>query len=482
MDVFQAIYERRSIRVFDTKKHIPEDVLVKILNASRYSLRIPTGEYPFRFVVVNDHETREMIALSAKEVSSMLFGASFEMFGQGHLWYLPEDTRLKVAEYTTTGELWTYPRTADLVLVPVYTRNAWVDTITNISEQADVFMQFLGMATQNMWLVAYKYGVGSAYNGMPLVDVRRRELVATQLGLPWSWEPTGALCFGYAEGKRYYGPARTGLEEVVFKETWGVPYERIAFRDSAYGPMEFPEKDVEKVIENLNLVDSFAEGDFPEWKLEKILDCAMWGPFPENFKNWRFLIVKDQESKDFIKGLVAEKIHAPWIHNWGEFLYSRMGHVEEDARLEEVEKLLSEGLGNWISGADTLILVLTTVFNWRDQPYPAIAANCCHMFTISTGCAVQNMMIGATVLDLGFNYDIWSCGDDRSASMLMDYFGVPQVTWIPLGVLGLGRPGKKSQPVSRRRLLDSIFYQGVWGAESKYEETYSQIRRGEKQR
>ncbi|MFH1350327.1 MAG: nitroreductase family protein [Pseudomonadota bacterium] len=480
MNVFQAIYERRSIRVFDTKKRIPEDVILKMLNATRYISRIPTGEYPFRFIVINDQETRELIAQSAKEVAAMLFGASFEVFGPGHLWYLPDSTRLKVAEYTTTGELWTYPRNADLVLVPVYTRGAWVDTITNLTDQIDIYMQYLGMATQNMWLVGYKYGVGSAYNGMPLLDVRRRESVATELGLPWSWEPTGALCFGFPEGKRYYGPARASLEQVVFTEYWGVPYERIAFRggDFQREKIEFPDKDVEEVVENLNFVDTFAPGDVPEWKIEKIMDCALWGPVPENFKNWRFVLIRDKESKAFIKKLAVEKIHVPWIHNWGEFLYSRMGHLPEDARLEAVERYLTDGLGKWIEEAETLILVLTTVFNWRDQPYPAMASNACHMFSISTGCVVQNMIVGATALDLGVNYEVWPCSDERSIALLMEYFGIPQTTWIPLGVLGIGRPGQKTGVVPLKRTLDSLFYQGVWGVHSDYEEKYRQLKEG----
>ena len=118
MNVFQAIFERRSIRVFDEDKKIPDDIVVKMMNAVRYISRIPTGEFPFRFVVVDEKETRETLAQSAKEVAMTMFGASFEVFGPGHLWYLPEETRLKVAEYTTTGDLWTYPREAALVTVP----------------------------------------------------------------------------------------------------------------------------------------------------------------------------------------------------------------------------------------------------------------------------------------------------------------------------------------------------------------------------
>lgn len=469
MDVFQTIYERRSIRVFEENATIPEDVLLKVFNAVRCTLPMPTGEYPFRFIVVNEDQTRELLALSAKEVSSMLFGSSFEVFGPGHLWYLPEKTRLKVAEYTTTGDLWTYSREASVVLVPVYTRGAWVDTITGLSDQIDIYMQYLGMAVQNMWLIGKKFGVGSAYNGMPLLDVRRREGIADQLALPWSWEPTGALCFGYPKQQRYYGPARTHLDEVVFQEYWGLPYERLAFRETNYKEIEFEEKDVEDVIENLNFVDSFEKGEVPEWKIEKVMDAALWGPVPENFKNWRFLLIRDLESKKFIEKLASDRIHVPWIHNWPEHLYSKMDHLAEKSRIQEVERFFDEGIGAWITSADTLVLVLTTVFNWRDQPYPAMGADCCHMFTISTGAVIQNMIVAASALNLGINYDVWSCSDTRGIAMLMEHFGIPQTTWIPLGVLGLGKSGIKKEFPPRKRSLNSIFYDGIWGNESNYE-------------
>ena len=478
MDVFQAIYERRSIRVYEEHKKIPDDIVAKIMNAARYIFRIPTGEFPVRFVVVDEKEARETLARSAKEVAMTMFGSSFEVFGPGHLWYLPEDTRLKVAEYTTTGDLWTYPREAALVTVPCYTQGGWVDSITNISDQIDFYLLYLGMAVQNMWLIGYKYGVGSAYNGMPLLDVRRREKIAELLGLPWSWDPTGALCFGYAMEKRYYGPARTAIEHCVFHDYWGVPHERLAFRGTDYENIEFPEKDVEEVIENLNFVDSFVPGEVPEWKIEKVLDTALWGPVPENFKNWRMILIKDKESKEFIKGLAEEEIHAPWIHNWGESNYSRMSHLEGGDKLKEVERFLTRGLGSWMTEADTLVLILTTTFNWRDQPYPGMASGSGHMFAISTGCVIQNMIVAASALDLGVAYDLWSCADQRLGSYLMDYFGIPQTTWIPLGVLGLGIPGEKSHQAPFKRSLDSLFYEEMWGVEGNFEEKYNQIKGG----
>ena len=62
---------------------------------------------------------------------------------------------------------------------------------------------------------------------------------------------------------------------------------------------------------------------------------------------------------------------------------------------------MQKGLGGWLTEADTLIIVLSCVFNWRDEPYPGLASAPNDMWAISTGACVQNMMIAATTLALG---------------------------------------------------------------------------------
>ena len=51
--------------------------------------------------------------------------------------------------------------------------------------------------------------------------------------------------------------------------------------------------EIEETLRNLNLVQSFGDRPVSPWMLEKILDTAIWGPVPENFKNWRFIVIKD---------------------------------------------------------------------------------------------------------------------------------------------------------------------------------------------
>ncbi|PIU56520.1 MAG: hypothetical protein COS88_02730 [Chloroflexi bacterium CG07_land_8_20_14_0_80_51_10] len=460
MDTFEAIYERRSIREFALDKKIPEEIVRRILDSAAYGMSAPGG-YPFwKMLVVRDKASGDLLADSAKEVAMLMFGASFEVFGPGHMWYMPRDTQLKVAEYTTTGELWTYPRTADVNFVPFLSKGAWTDTITSFSDDLPMLAQFLGFATQNMWLVGHKYGIGAAYNGMPLLDTRRREIMSEYLGVSWSWEATGCFSFGYPEAPRFFGPARPSPEGVIFSEYWGNPYLRIGLRESDYEREEVPETEIEETIRNLNLVSSFGDKPVPPWMLEKVLDVVIWGPVPENFKNWRFVIIRDKESKEFLQKLVGEKRSCPWYFSWPELQHSRAEHLPENQRVEQMEKTLDWGFGRWYTEADILILCLSTVLSWRDQPYPGFGATPMPMFSISTGCCIQNMLLAATALGLGVNYDPLPGGDPRSRELLMEYFGIPAISWQPLGVLGLGEAGER---VDLPRLpLETMVYDEYW--------------------
>ena len=460
MDTFEALYERRSIRDYvREKKEIPQDVLDRIIKSAYYSLPAPGGWFPWRFVMVRkDAEGKNQIAACAKEVAMTMFGASFEVFGPGHLWYMPGDTQLKVAEYTTTGELWEYPRDADVDFIPLLSKGAWIDSLGPHSPDLMLIAQFQGFATQNMWLVGHKYGVGAGYNGMPMLDERRRETNCELLAIPRSWDSTGCFSFGYGRAPRYFGPTRPALEGMTFAEYWGNPYRRMAFDDGAYEKMELPQTEIEDVIANLNYVENFEQGVIPRWQIEKVVDTALMGPMPEMLKNYRVIIIKDRETKEFLQKCLDEKRSSPWSFCWPELQHSRAAGAED--RMEEVEKVFNTGYGKWLGEADTLILIVSTFFSWIDQPDPGLAAGPQPMFGISTGCCIQNMMIAASALGLGMNYETIITGDSRTREVMMDYFGIPN-SWWPLGILALGKAGKKAE--IKRPPLEQLFYDEYWG-------------------
>ena len=169
MDTFDAIHRRRAIRDFDPGKQIPDKALELILDSARYALPTPEGILPWRFIMLRDQESKEFMADCAKEVAQTMFGSSFETFGPGHLWYLPVDTQIRVAENTATGELWRYPRDAAVNFVPTLNTGSWTDSVIPFTDDIEIISQYLGFAAQNMWLVARSVDVGAGFNAMPSV-------------------------------------------------------------------------------------------------------------------------------------------------------------------------------------------------------------------------------------------------------------------------------------------------------------------------
>jgi nitroreductase len=461
MDTFEALYNRRSIRGFDRTKKIPEGIVEKILQASGYALSWPGNYFPWRLIIIRDQEMKDLLGNCAKEVAKVIFGGSFELFGLGHLWYLPKDTQLAVAEYTTTGELWEYPRDSYITIIPTISDGGWQDTITSLTEYHMTLSQYLGFATQNMWLVGHSYGVGAGYNGMPLVDSRRREVVSEYLGIPPSWIATGAFSFGYAKEPRYFGPTRPPLEGMVFSEYWGNPYVRAGLRGARYEANELPKTDLEETIKNINLVRSFGQAPVPDWMLERIMDVAIWGPVPENFKAWRLIIIRDEESKKFLQDCVKYKANDPWTYKYPELQYGRLSHIPKEDRVAEIEKMFDRGFGDWFTQADVLILVVSGYVSWRDQPNASMSPGQAPMYCIACGNCTQNMMIAATALGLGLNYDPLIGGDGRVQDRVFDYFGIPGGTWLLHGILGLGEAGEKEDVV--RPKLEELVFDEQWG-------------------
>ena len=214
METFKAIYGRRSVREFAPGKKIPEDVVRRIIEAASYAPSVPlTPPVPpppfmWRIIVVRGEEARNLVADAALEATRLLFGSSFETIGAGHYWYMHTDNRLRVAEYTTSGELWEYPRDADIMFVPAFSNGGWIDTISTFTPDLEIVAHLIGFPQQNMWLVAHKYGIGAGYNAVPFADVRRREVLSEPLGIPLSWSACGGFCFSYPKMPRWFGPSR----------------------------------------------------------------------------------------------------------------------------------------------------------------------------------------------------------------------------------------------------------------------------------
>jgi 5,6-dimethylbenzimidazole synthase len=229
LDVFEAIYTRRSIRQFKVGEKIPEWKIEKILDAARHAPS-PENVQAWKYIVIRDQKSKELLADLAQETSSGAFGMSrFEMPAD-RLWYVAPPARVDTVEGMFDGSLFRYPETADTVILCCYSDH-YYDLPTIPGSIKEINIAALSMAIQNMWLAATELGVGAGWDSFPVIgDERRRETITDYFSIPKGWSPLTAFCLGVPVSTRVLGPTRYPMEGVVFKEAWGIPYIRSELR------------------------------------------------------------------------------------------------------------------------------------------------------------------------------------------------------------------------------------------------------------
>lgn len=228
MDVFEAIYTRRSIREFKKGARVPEWKIERILDAGRWAPS-PENMQFWRFLVIRDEDSKRFLADLSQEQAKIVFGTVPYEVEADRLWYLPERVKPKVIERVYDGSLFRYPEQADTVILPCASIHG-IDwkmpyPITDYMQLVTV-----SMAAQNIWLAAHALGLGVGFNVLPLADHRAAEKVCRYFGIPDGVRPITVMAVGVPAQPRIAAPSRFPLEGICFSEYWGNPYKRIAFR------------------------------------------------------------------------------------------------------------------------------------------------------------------------------------------------------------------------------------------------------------
>jgi len=236
LDLLETIYSRRSVREFkdgDTPEgQVPDSKVELILDTARYAPSFENVQ-GWRFIVVRDKEMREMLSESAKKIAQNLFATSYDLTEQ-RLYYLPKEDRPGVIRRLADGSLFDYNRIAPVNLICCYAK-AHHDLSLGLGWGFDegwggYSLTGLSMAAQNMWLTATNMGLGMAWSGMPVLDLRNRSVLKEALGIPPGWETGFVLAIGVPKRDRHLAPPRFPLEAIAFNERWGRPYRRLGIR------------------------------------------------------------------------------------------------------------------------------------------------------------------------------------------------------------------------------------------------------------
>jgi 5,6-dimethylbenzimidazole synthase len=203
--VYRAIFTRRDVRNEFLEKDIPQDVLMRILNAAHHA---PSVGYmqPWNFVIVRDRGVRCAVH------------TAFERAARAEERMIDPAKRCLYRNLKLEGIL-----NAPLNICVTCDRNRNGATGLGRTQQPDTDILSAACAVQNLWLAARAEGVGVGW-----VSILRENELRAILSVPEGVAIVAYLCVGYVD-RAYLRPElevkqwaqRLALEDLVFEDRWG---------------------------------------------------------------------------------------------------------------------------------------------------------------------------------------------------------------------------------------------------------------------
>jgi nitroreductase len=203
-----------------------------------------------------------------------------------------------------------------------------------------------------------------------------------------------------------------------------------------------------KIIQDRRSIRHYTDEPVSEEHIEMILEAARQAPSGENAQPWRFIIVKDLETRKQL-GTVAgggsgRRFTAEFVT---QKMQARFSSLEDEAKKKAIfEKLTSGRVSAFLTDAPVSIVVCGRKDVW-DLPY-------------DTSAAMENMLLMVTALGLGACWVIAPCIDIRDEERLKDLLGVPEGIKV-VSIIAVGHPVRSHRP--RPRLpLNELVYSETW--------------------
>jgi len=210
-----------------------------------------------------------------------------------------------------------------------------------------------------------------------------------------------------------------------------------------------------KVIQDRRSIRDYTDEPISENDLEMILEAARQAPSGENAQPWRFVIVKDAETRNQLGAIAGggsgRRFTAEFVTQKMQARFS--GLQDEEKKKAVFEKLTSGRVSTFLSNAPLNIVVCGRKDVW-DLPY-------------DTSAAIENMLLMVTALGLGACWVIAPCIDIRDEERVKSLLGLPE-GFKAISIIAIGHPTRPHRP--RPRLaLDELVFSEVWG-ETYYKE------------
>lgn len=204
-----------------------------------------------------------------------------------------------------------------------------------------------------------------------------------------------------------------------------------------------------KVIQDRRSIREWTDEPISEEDLSMILEAGRQAPSGENAQPWRFIVVRDAETRKKLGALAGagsgRRFTAEYVTNQ---MQERFANLQDDAKKKAAfEKLTSGQVSAFLANAPLNLVVCGKKDVW-DTPY-------------DTSAAIENMLLMITALGLGACWVIAPCIDIRDEERIKTILDIPP-GFKAISIISVGRPTRPHRP--RPRLpLNQLVFSEKWG-------------------
>jgi nitroreductase len=204
-----------------------------------------------------------------------------------------------------------------------------------------------------------------------------------------------------------------------------------------------------KVIQDRRSIREWTAEPISEEDLAMILEAGRQAPSGENAQPWRFIVVRDAETRKKLGALAGggsgRRFTAEYVTNQ---MQERFANLQDDAKKKAAfEKLTSGQVSAFLANAPLNLVVCGKKDVW-DTPY-------------DTSAAIENMLLMITALGLGACWVIAPCIDIRDEERIKAILDIPP-GFKAISIISLGRPTRPHRPRPRMPLNQLVFSE-KWG-------------------
>jgi nitroreductase len=204
-----------------------------------------------------------------------------------------------------------------------------------------------------------------------------------------------------------------------------------------------------KVIQDRRSIREYTAEAVSPQDLDMILEAARQAPSGENAQPWRFIIVKDPETRKKLGALAGGGSGRRFTSEFvTKKMQERFSSLEDETKKRAAfEKLTSGQVSAFLADAPVSIVVCGKKDVW-DMPY-------------DTSAAMENMLLMVTALGLGACWVIAPCIDIRDEERIKALLGMPE-GFKAVSIISVGHPTRPHRPRPRLPLTDLVFNE-TWG-------------------